>query len=106
MKPRIRPQSRRTLDIICVAVSHICPPVPSNRFDWAAWDDDQAPDGAVGYGPTREAAVAELLDELDERSMTFDLFTPHDAACDAWASPPEPCSCGADQANEEAIRCA
>lgn len=65
MKPRLRPQSRRTLGIICVAVSHICPPVPSNRFDWAAWDDDKAPDGAVGYGPTREAAVSELFEQLD-----------------------------------------
>ena len=44
-------------------------------MDWAAYDDDTydgAPDSncPVGWGATKEAAVANLLEQIEERSMT------------------------------------
>lgn len=46
------------------------PPVPSRNWDWSAIDDstyDGAPDGhsPIGYGPTEQAAINDLLDQLD-----------------------------------------
>jgi hypothetical protein len=46
-------------------------PVPTNRFDWNAIDDDTydgAPDSGnrnqIGYGATEEEAIADLLEQL------------------------------------------
>jgi hypothetical protein len=46
-------------------------PIPTNRFDWSAVDDDTydgAPDSGnrnqIGYGATEEEAIADLLEQL------------------------------------------
>jgi hypothetical protein len=41
------------------------PPVPSRDFDWCAYDDDTYEPGCpVGWGATEQAAVADLLEQL------------------------------------------
>ena len=48
------------------------PPIPIRRFDWAAYLGDYydgAPDAGtfgnwIGHGETKEAAVADLLDQI------------------------------------------
>jgi hypothetical protein len=46
-------------------------PIPTNRFDWSAVDDDTydgTPDSGnrnqIGYGATEEEAIADLLEQL------------------------------------------
>lgn len=51
---------------LCIVVSAIFPPVPSTRFDWCAYIDGREERGPYGYGPTRDAAVAELFEFIDE----------------------------------------
>lgn len=43
-------------------------PIPPRDFDWMAWLDDQEESGPYGYGPTEEAAIEDLLIELESRS--------------------------------------
>jgi hypothetical protein len=55
------------LEVVCV-----CPPIPDRRFDYAAYDDAtycgcgecHCP---TGEGPTRQAAIADLLEQLEAR---------------------------------------
>jgi len=43
-------------------------PDPNRNFDWCAWDDNTYEGGCpLGYGPTREAAINDLLEQLEER---------------------------------------
>ncbi len=42
----------------------IYPPVPSRQFDYAAWIDGRE-EGPTGYGPTPEAAIADLREWLE-----------------------------------------
>lgn len=49
---------------LCLIVDCIYPPIPIRQFDWAAYVDGHE-DGVVGYGPTREAAVADLYEQLE-----------------------------------------
>jgi hypothetical protein len=44
------------------------PPIPNRAFDWSAIDDDSYDyDQPVGRGPTEESAIADLLEQLEER---------------------------------------
>jgi hypothetical protein len=50
-----------------IITSYIRPPVPSRRFDWAAWVDGREESGQVGYGATEAEALAELREmRLDD----------------------------------------
>lgn len=47
-------------------------PVPTNRYDWSAVDDDTydgAPDSGnrnqIGYGATEQEAIADLMEQLE-----------------------------------------
>lgn len=41
-------------------------PIPTNIFDWSAVDDDTYDgEGPIGYGPTEEAAIADLKEQLE-----------------------------------------
>lgn len=50
------------------------PPIPFRQFDWTAIDDDSY-DGAedsktrnqIGYGRTEQEAIADLLEQIEER---------------------------------------
>jgi hypothetical protein len=46
--------------IIC---DHIYPPIPDRRFDWQAATDNYEEGHPVGHGPTKEAAIKDLMDE-------------------------------------------
>jgi len=41
-------------------------PIPTSRFDWTAVTDGYEPGQPVGYGRTREEAIADLRQQLDE----------------------------------------
>lgn len=53
------------IDGLRIRTSNDCPPVPSTRYDWSAWVEDQ--EELVGRGATESDAVAELLQTLAER---------------------------------------
>jgi hypothetical protein len=44
------------------------PPIPNRSFDWSAIDDDtyDGPGSPIGSGPTKEAAIADLLAQIAE----------------------------------------
>lgn len=39
------------------------PPIPVRSMDWSAYVD---PEGPIGRGPTEEAAIADLKEQLDD----------------------------------------
>jgi hypothetical protein len=43
------------------------PPIPNRDFDWSAIDDEtyDGPGSPIGQGPTEEAAIADLLEQLE-----------------------------------------
>ncbi len=56
----------------CIRTELVYPPIASRAWDWSAVDDntyDGAPDShsPIGYGPTEEAAIADLLEQLEEQ---------------------------------------
>lgn len=64
--------TRHTPDGRKIVTAHWLKPIPVNGFDWSAVteDYDGAPDAScpVGHGPTEEAAVADLLEKIEERN--------------------------------------
>jgi hypothetical protein len=55
---------------IKVRTSYSNPPIPWRNFDWAAVDDDTYDIGCseIGYGPNEEMAIADLMEQLEERA--------------------------------------
>jgi hypothetical protein len=51
-----------------IKLYHAFPPVPFRHHDWMAYDDQtyDGPGSPYGHGPTREAAIADLMVSLDE----------------------------------------
>ena len=46
------------------------PPIPSREYDWMAYDDNTyEPGGVFGAGPTKEAAIANLLENLEDDQL-------------------------------------
>lgn len=54
---------------VCICVDFVYPPIPIRSFDWAAWEDGREEFGPYGRGSTREAAVADLLEQLEEEEL-------------------------------------
>lgn len=57
-----------------VSTEYWAKPGPDRQFDWSAIDDDSydgAPDSPtrnqIGYGRTEAAAIADLLEQIEER---------------------------------------
>ena len=48
-----------------IVTSHIYPPIPDRRWDWAAYYDGYEEGGPYGQGPTEAAAVKDLLDNYE-----------------------------------------
>lgn len=49
-----------------IRTHHEFPPIPLRDFDWVAVDDlNYEPGQPVGYGPTEDAAIKDLADQLD-----------------------------------------
>jgi hypothetical protein len=42
------------------------PPIPDRRYDWSAVTDDYEPGHPVGHGETEEAAIADLVEQLED----------------------------------------
>jgi hypothetical protein len=59
---------------VTIRTTYDPPPIPDRRFDWCAIDDDThdgAPDShwrarRIGYGPTEQEAIADLLAQLED----------------------------------------
>ena len=54
-----------------IRTEFVCPPIPIRNFDWSAVDDDTydgAPDAhcPIGWGATEQAAIDDLLAQLEE----------------------------------------
>ena len=41
------------------------PPIPLTRFDWSAVTDDYEGGDPIGYGPTEQAAIEDLKEQLE-----------------------------------------
>jgi hypothetical protein len=42
-------------------------PIPIRRFDWEAFDSDALDyDSVTGFGATKEEAIADLMEQLEE----------------------------------------
>lgn len=61
-----------------IRTSYDCPPIPWRNFDWSAIDEDTYDvdcdeDGfftncPIGHGATEQEAIADLLDQIEERA--------------------------------------
>jgi len=49
-----------------IITDFVYPPIPIRNFDWIAYRDGDDEEGPHGYGATEEAAIAELMEMLDE----------------------------------------
>jgi hypothetical protein len=57
-------------DGYAILVSFVYPPIPDRRWDYSAVDYstyDGGENQPIGHGPTEEAAIADLLEQLRER---------------------------------------
>ena len=43
-------------------------PIPLRQFDWEATEDSYEPGCPIGYGRTESEAIADLQEQLEERS--------------------------------------
>lgn len=46
------------------------PPIPIRTLDWSAVDDNYEPGEPIGYGPTRQAAISDCLEQAECREAT------------------------------------
>lgn len=53
-----------------IRTNYVYPPIPIRDFDWSAVDDDtyDGPGCPIGSGPTEEAAIKDLLEQIEERA--------------------------------------
>jgi len=54
---------RRGLDISTACWAK---PIPDRNYDWCATLDSYEPGMPIGWGPTEELAIADLLERIDE----------------------------------------
>ena len=67
-----------------ISTEFVYPPIPDRRWDWSAVDDDTydgAPDtkwpcNCVGYGPTEQEAIADLMIQLEDGDVMIELVEP------------------------------
>lgn len=57
----------RRLMNVKIKTSFDYPPIPIRSMDWSAWDDStyDGPGSPLGHGETEDAAIQDLLDQLD-----------------------------------------
>ena len=56
---------RERMQTLTVQTAFADPPIPVRSHDWQAWLDGQEDGGAVGNGATEDAAVADLLAQVE-----------------------------------------
>lgn len=60
-----------------VRTSHEFPPIPVRCFDWFAVDDSTYDgEGPIGMGATEQAAIEDLLEQIDEDRDGNDYVKP------------------------------
>ena len=54
-----------------IRTEFVYPPIPIRTFDWSAIDDDtyDGPGSPMGTGRTEQEAVADLLEQIEERKL-------------------------------------
>jgi hypothetical protein len=52
---------------VMVRTSNDRPPIASREYDWSAVDDNYEPGDLIGHGSTEDAAIADLVKQLEER---------------------------------------
>jgi hypothetical protein len=52
---------------IKIITSYDFPPIPLRRFDWSAYQDGWEPGAPLGRGATKEAAIADPLEQLEDQ---------------------------------------
>lgn len=53
-----------------ILTEYLYPPIPIRQFDWSAIDDDTYsgdPADPIGYGATEQAAIDNLLQQLNDQ---------------------------------------
>lgn len=50
-----------------IVTVHVYPPIPIRTMDWAAYYEGTEENGPYGYGVTEGDAVADLLENYEER---------------------------------------
>lgn len=51
-----------------ISLDFVYPAIPLRQFDWQAVDADTYEPGCpIGYGETKEEAIADLLEQIEER---------------------------------------
>ena len=46
------------------------PPIPDRSYDWQALDADSYDyDGPLGIGPTEQAAIDDLMEQIEEKNI-------------------------------------
>jgi hypothetical protein len=54
-----------------IIVSCICPPIPTRNYDWQAYVDGREEEGPYGYGATSFDAKWDLLQQLEEKRLSW-----------------------------------
>lgn len=51
-----------------IVTEYVYPPIPDRSCDWSAIDDDtyDGPGCPIGWGATKEAAIADLMEQIEE----------------------------------------
>lgn len=49
-----------------IITTHVFPPIPIRSYDWCAHLDGQEEDGPQGWGSTKQDAVDDLKDQIEE----------------------------------------
>jgi hypothetical protein len=49
-----------------IVTEHVYPPIPVRAYDWSAVTVDYEPGQPMGWGPTKRAAIAHLIEQQEE----------------------------------------
>jgi len=52
---------------VAIKVEYTHPPIPIREFDWCAYRDGYEPGNLMGHGKTKEAAIANLIAQEEDR---------------------------------------
>ena len=56
-----------------IKTENVYPPIPNRNHDWCAFDDNtyDGPGSTIGWGPTKEAAIADLMERLEDAQSSL-----------------------------------
>ncbi len=59
-------EANRCKEELGIKTSHVYPPIPIRSFDWSAHYGDYDLGDLIGWGPTEELAIQDLLDLTED----------------------------------------